>query len=149
MGMMSDTEFSLTISQTYTASTERIFRAWIEPKALQKWFRPSDQVRILNAETDLRTGGDYRIEMQTAVGTVHRASGLYHEINEPVKLAFTWRWGDETNAEDTYVELTLRQLTPNQTELTLFHDEFLTADERNSHEENWQGVLAQLAIYLS
>ncbi|WP_420642216.1 SRPBCC family protein [Candidatus Leptofilum sp.] len=145
---MSNIEFNLTLTQTYTASAERIFRAWIEPEALQKWFRPTNQIQVANAETDLRTGGDYRIEMQTAVGIIHRASGLYHEINEPVKLAFTWRWGDETDAEDTYVEVTLRQLAPNQTELTLFHDEFLTADERDSHEENWRGILAQLTNYL-
>ncbi|MBK8902139.1 MAG: SRPBCC domain-containing protein [Anaerolineaceae bacterium] len=145
---MSESEFSLTVSQTYAASVERVFRAWIEPTALVAWFRPNNQMQTPHAETDLRTGGDYRIEMQSANGTVYRVSGLYHEINEPGRLAFTWRWGDETEAEDTYVELTLRQLAPNQTELTLFHDEFISAAARDSHEENWRGVLAQLGVYL-
>ena len=146
---MSDNEFSLTLVQTYHASAERIFRAWTDPEALQQWFLPSAQIQVFNAETDLRTGGDYRIDMQAADGSLYRASGLYHEINSPIRLAFTWRWGDETEAEDTYVEVTLRQLAPDQTELTLLHDEFLTAAERDSHEENWRGVLAQLATYLS
>lgn len=145
---MSDAEHSLTLTQTYHASAERIFRAWIDPMALQKWFRPSDQIHVPIAETDLRTGGDYRVDLQTPDGTRYRASGLYHEIREPCRLAFTWRWGDETDAEDTYVEVTLRQLAPDQTELTLFHDEFLTVAERDSHEENWKGILAQLANYL-
>lgn len=145
---MSGAEFSLTVTQLYAASVERVFRAWIEPEALVAWFRPNAQMQTPHAETDLRTGGDYRIEMQAADGTVYRVSGLYHEINEPVRLAFTWRWGDETDAEDTYVELTLRQLAPDQTELTLFHDEFLSTAARDSHEENWRGVLAQLGVYL-
>lgn len=145
---MSDTEFSLTVNHTYHASAERIFRAWTDSEALQEWFRPNGQIQTLSAEAELRTGGDYRIEMQAADGVLYRASGLYHEISEPLKLAFTWRWGDETEAEDTYVELSLRQLAPDQTELTLFHDEFLSAAERDSHEENWRGVLAQLGVYL-
>ena len=145
---MSDAEFSLTLTHTYSASVERVFRAWIEPESLLAWFRPKKQMQTPHAETDLRTGGDYRIEMQAVDGTVYRVSGLYHEINEPVRLAFTWRWGDETEAEDTYVELTLRQLAPDQTELTLFHDEFFSAAARDSHEANWRGVLAQLGVYL-
>jgi uncharacterized protein YndB with AHSA1/START domain len=145
---MSDAELSLTLVQTFNASAERIFRAWIEPEALRNWFRPHGQIKVPNAETDLRIGGDYRIDMQAEDGTLFRASGLYHEISEPCRLAFTWRWGDETDAEDTYVEVSLRQVAPNQTELTLFHDEFLTAVERDSYEVNWRGVLAQLADYL-
>ena len=145
---MSDTEYQLTVSQMYHASAECIFRAWTDPEALQQWFRPNGQIQTLSAEAELRTGGDYRLDMQAADGARYRASGLYHEINEPIKLAFTWRWGDETKVEDTYVELSLRQLAPNQTELTLFHDEFISAAERDSHAENWRGVLTQLGVYL-
>lgn len=139
---------SLTITHTYQASAERVFRAWIDPEALKAWFQPSPQMQVPHAETDLRTGGDYQIKLQAANGASHQVSGLYHEIMEPVKLAFTWRWGDETEAEDTYVAVTLRQLSATQTELTLFHDEFLTTVERDRHEEIWNGVLARLGVYL-
>lgn len=145
---MSQEALSFTITHTYHASAERVFRAWTDPGALKSWFQPSVQLQTVHAETDLRTGGDYQIKLQTVDGPQYQVSGLYHEIMEPVKLAFTWRWGDETEAEDTYVAVTLRQLSPNQTELILFHDEFLTTADRDRHEQIWNGVLARLGVYL-
>ena len=145
---MSQEAFSLTITITYQAAAERVFRAWTDPESLLSWFQPSQKMGTLHAENDLRTGGDFQINLKAGDGQQRQVSGLYHEIREPVKLAFTWRWGDETEAEDTYVAVTLRQLSPVQTELTLFHDEFLTAAERDRHEEMWQGVLARLSVYL-
>jgi uncharacterized protein YndB with AHSA1/START domain len=138
----------LTINRTYEESAERIFRAWTDPEAIKAWFRPNAQMQTPHAETDLRTGGDYQIKLQAVNGHTYHVSGLYHEIAEPVRLAFTWRWGDETDADDTYVEVTLRQLTPTKTELTLFHDEFVNKSERDRHEEIWNGVLVQLGVYL-
>jgi uncharacterized protein YndB with AHSA1/START domain len=145
---MSQETLNLTITHRYEASAERIFRAWTDPEALKAWFRPSAQMQTPRAETDLRTGGDYQIELQTVNGKRYQVSGLYHEIAEPVKLAFTWRWGDETDAEDTYVALTLRQLSPTETELTLFHDEFFSVAERDRQREIWIGVLSELEVYL-
>lgn len=146
---MSHSEFHLTVNQIYRASVERIFCAWTDPEALQQWFRIDEKMPEPKAENDLRTGGDYLIKMTAADGKRYQASGLYHEINEPVKLAFTWRWGDESDAEDTYVELTLRQLGLDETELTLFHDEFVSAAARDIHQKSWTTALAQLGVYLS
>lgn len=145
---MSQEILSLTMTHTYRASAERVFRAWIDPEALKTWFQVEAQIQALHAENDLRTGGDYQIKLQAGDGPTYQVSGLYHEIMEPAKLAFTWRWGDETDAEDTYVTVTLRQLSPNQTELTLFHDEFLNTADRDRHEDIWNGVLARLSVYL-
>ena len=145
---MSQELLNLTITHTYDASAERVFRAWTDPEALKSWFRPNEQMQTPHAETDLRIGGDYQIEMQTVDGQQYQISGLYHEITEPVKLAFTWRWGDETEAEDTYVSITLRQLSPTETELTLFHDEFLTDAQRDRQQIIWTGVLSELEVYL-
>ncbi len=145
---MSQEALNLTMTHIYQASAERVFRAWTDPEALKAWFRPNEQMQTSHAETDLRTGGDYQIELQTVNGKKYQVSGLYHEIAEPVKLAFTWRWGDETDAEDTYAEITLRQLSPIETELTLFHDEFLTVAERDRQQVLWTGVLSELELYL-
>ena len=145
---MSQETISLTKTHTYRASAERVFRAWTEPEALKKWFQVKAQIQALHAENDLRTGGDYQIKLQTGDGPAYQVSGLYHEIMEPAKLAFTWRWGDETDAEDSYVSVTLRKLSPTETELTLFHDEFLTSADRDRHEAIWNDVLAQLELYL-
>ena len=115
---------------------------------MQQWFRPTVAATVLHAENDLRTGGDYRIDIQTATNAPQRVSGLYHAISAPTQLAFTWRWGDETEDEDTYVEISLRPLPQNETMLTLLHDEFQTAAARDHHLSFWEGVLTRLAAYV-
>lgn len=144
---MSD-DYNLTLTQTFAASTDRLFDAWIDPAQLLQWFRLNDETITHQAENDLRTGGDFRLDVQFANGTLTHVSGLYHQIKRPSLLAFTWRWGDETEAEDTYVELRFKE-ADNQTEFTLLHDEFLTAAERDRHEAIWRYALERLAQHLS
>lgn len=139
--------FSLELTHTFNAPADRLFAAWVTPAQLQQWFCPIEQATTPHAENDLRTGGDYRIDVQTAVGDVHQLSGLYHQIAPPRMLAFTWRWGDETDADDTYVELTFDD-AGGQTTLTVLHDEFLTEAERDKHEAQWRVLLPRLAQFV-
>lgn len=144
---MQQEDYKPEFTRTYEIAAERLFRAWTDPNALRGWFSLPGIDQSPHVENDLRTGGDYRIDLQWPDGRTTRISGLYHDINEPVRLAFTWRWGDETDAEDTFVELRFRQLGPTQTELALLHDEFLTAAQRDRHEANWAHLLDRLAAY--
>lgn len=141
-------DYNLTLTYTYAAAADQLFDAWIDPAQMQQWFRLNDDTITHHAENDLRTGGDYRLDVQSADGTTTHISGLYHQIERPSFLAFTWRWGDETEAEDTYVELRFKE-ADNQTKLTLLHDEFLTAAERDRHEAFWHDALDRLAQHLS
>lgn len=140
-------DFSLHLKRTFDVPRPRLFQAWTQPEALRQWFRPSDHLTIPLVENELRTGGDYHIEMRTPEGTTYRVAGLYHEIKAPHRLVFTWRWQD-TDEEATHVTLTFHEAGPNRTELELVHDEFLSEEERNNHEEGWLGTLEQLAAYL-
>ncbi len=143
---------SLELSQQLAAPPTAVYRAWIEPVQLQQWFRPDDAHRLTLVETDLRTGGDFRFDLQTAAGETLRFGGLYRRLDEPRRLIFTWHWEDELGidglSEDTYVELAFAEMA-GQTHLTLLHDEFLTAADLAWHQQFWQGVLAQLDRFLS
>lgn len=142
-------EYNLTITRQFPVSREGLFALWIEPEALQGWFRPSATMTTALAETALRTGGDYRIEVYEEGELWQVFTGLYHRINEPAELAFTWRWETAVGeTEATYVELTFTAVAPNRTKLTLFHDEFLEEADRDQHQIWWEGILAQLAAYL-
>ena len=48
---------SLTLKRHYAAPVEKVYRAWIDPEALRRWFGPSDEGRIIVSETDARIGG--------------------------------------------------------------------------------------------
>ena len=60
------------------------------------------------AEVDLRVGGNYRIEMTRPDGQSHVAIGQYHEIEEPNKLVYSWRWED-AEGPDTMITVNLEQ----------------------------------------
>src|SRR5262249_15871087 len=66
--------------------------ALTQPEALKQWMGPSDEFRVLVAETDVRIGGRYHIVMKTPGGEEHDVSGLYREIVPNRKLAYTWAW---------------------------------------------------------
>jgi uncharacterized protein YndB with AHSA1/START domain len=70
---------SLQLKRTFKAPRQRVFEAWAEPRQLMRWSAPSDDFEV-TAETDLRVGGKYRIEMKHVSGNIHVAVGEYREI---------------------------------------------------------------------
>mgnify|MGYP001074906558 CR=1 FL=1 len=142
-------EYNLEISKLIPAAPAALFRAWTDTAVLAQWFRITDSDALAVAENDLRTGGDYRLDVARADGTVLRLGGLYHEISDPARLSFTWRWSfdDGEEAEDTYVALTFTETATGDTQLVVLHDEFLDEDDCDWHVELWQGILAQLAAF--
>jgi uncharacterized protein YndB with AHSA1/START domain len=79
---------SLTIKRRIDVPPEKIFRAWTEPEKITRWFGP-EQVEVLDAETDARVGGPYRIVMRSPDGERHEVSGTYREVVPNEKLVFT------------------------------------------------------------
>src|SRR5262249_39072186 len=59
---------TLTAKRHYAAPVEKVYRAWIDPEALRRWFGPSDEGRIIVSETDPRVGGRFRIVLEMPSG---------------------------------------------------------------------------------
>jgi uncharacterized protein YndB with AHSA1/START domain len=143
---------SLQFTRQLPGPAASAYNAWIDPEQLQQWFRPDEHTRPLLVESDLRTGGDFRLDLTSGAGETLRFGGLYRRLDPPRRLVFTWHWADELGidglSEDTYVEITFSEAA-NHTILTLFHDEFLTEADLIWHKQFWQGILGQLANYLN
>lgn len=144
-------ETSLRISRTYPAPREEVFRAWTDPKALERWFAPDPEFVTKVPILELRPGGRYRVEM-TKGGATHVAVGQYREIRPPEKLVYTWKWEVSDMAaghfEETIVTLEFHD-RGHETELVLTHEKLPNAEERGKHEHGWNGCLGQLARYIS
>jgi uncharacterized protein YndB with AHSA1/START domain len=52
---------TLVLRRTFTASRQRVFRAWIEPEALQHWLRPRGMAVTVRS-LDARVGGSFRFD---------------------------------------------------------------------------------------
>lgn len=142
---------SLQITRNYSASPEAVFQAWTDPQALMQWFAPADNFITPLAEVDLRVGGSYRIQIKGPTGEIHTVGGVYKEIRKSERLVFTWKWeeagdcggGTEPAMPETRVTVEFRP-TKIGMELVLTHEQFMTEEARDKHEEGWMGCLTRL-----
>lgn len=137
----------LRITRTLPFPRQRVFDAWTQPGQLKQWFAPSMEMTTPVAEVDLKVGGAYKIGMG-ATDTI-LLSGRYLEIVPPEKIVFTWNWpkGFYEAMGETRVTVALKDVDGG-TELTLVHEGFLTAGERDDHDGGWSGCLKKLAAKL-
>ena len=133
---------TLVLRRTFTASRERVFRAWITPRALEYWLRPrgkSVTVRSLEA----RVGGSFCFELEDGSSIV----GTYLHIVPPEKLVFTWS-GEAKQGRETIVTLDFLDQGA-VTELVLTHEHLGTPERRALAEGGWPSLLDALASVLS
>ena len=140
-------ETTLKVRRVFQAPRERVFRAWTDAKELALWFHPSPEYSTRVPQLELKVGGKYKVEMHHKDGKVHTVAGTYREIRPPEKIAFTWSWAGDPNASESLVTIEFLDLGPT-TEVLLTHVQLPSAEERQKHEQGWNGCLAQLAPYL-
>ena len=135
--------YELTLNKRCNAPVARVFAAWSSAEMIKRWFGPGT-VTVPEAEVDFRVGGAYRIVMRHSDGKTNIINGTYRQIVANERLCFSWQW--EGSEAVTEVELTFRAVGE-QTDFTLTHREFPTEDERDKHNQGWQGCLVKLAVF--
>jgi len=138
---------SLTLVRRIKARPSIVFDAITTPKGLACWFGP-DAGPVLEAESEARVGGRFRVRFRTMDGSEHTCSGKYLEVM-PGRVAMSWCW--EGGAEDpgqSRLEFRLRPV-PEGTELTLTHSLLHDEESQKSHEGGWIGALDKLERYFS
>lgn len=138
----SDPNTTLVLRRTFSASRQRVFRAWINPKALESWLRPKGMgmtVRMLDA----RVGGSFHFDLENGNSIV----GTYLQITPPTKLVFTWS-GTVMQGLETIVTLDFLDQGP-VTEMGLTHEGLGTPDQRALVSSGWPSMLATLDGILS
>jgi len=139
----------LVITRVFDAPRALVFKAWTEPERLVLWWGPQG-FTIPFCEMDVRPGGAWRVCMRGPDGTDHWVRGVYREIVEPERLAFSWAWenADGNPREDTLVTLTFAE-HGERTTLTLHHAGFATDTGRDEHHGGWASCLERLPDYLA
>jgi uncharacterized protein YndB with AHSA1/START domain len=133
---------TLVLRRTFPATRLRVFRAWIEPEALERWLRPrglSMSVRLLDAWV----GGTFRFDLENGNSIV----GTYLDIVPPKKLVFTWSGGAMLGLE-TVVTVDFLDQGP-VTEVVLTHEGLSSPELRALVGGGWPSLLDALAEVLS
>jgi uncharacterized protein YndB with AHSA1/START domain len=130
----------LHLTRILRAPRERVFRAFIDPAQLVKWWGPMG-FTVPACAMDVRPGGAWRTTMRSPEGKDHIVSGVYREIRPPVRLVFTWGWETEgPRGHETVVTIELFAASGG-TRLELRHEVFESVTSRDQHEHGWSGCL--------
>ena len=133
---------TLVLRRAFTASRERVFRAWITPRALEHWLRPRGMSMTVRS-LDAREGGSFQFDLENGTSI----AGTYLQIVPPEKLVFTWTGGAAQGWESLVTLDFLDQGAA--TELVLTHEGLSTPELRALVEGGWPSLLAALAEVLS
>ena len=137
-----DPSTTLVLRRTFTATRQRVFRAWITPVALESWFSLRGMAVTVRS-LDARVGGSFRFEVED--GSL--VTGTYLQIVPPEKLVFTWSGGTRQDRETV---VTLDFLDQGAvTEVVLTHERLGTPEMRALVEGGWPSLLDALAAVLS
>jgi uncharacterized protein YndB with AHSA1/START domain len=128
---------TLVLQRSFPAARVRVFRAWIEPDALERWLRPNGQSMTVR-QLDARVGGSFRFELENGNSIV----GTYLIIVPPEKLSFTWSSGVFEGQETVVTVEFLDQ--GSQTEVVLTHESLNIPEQRRRAGSGWQQILQAL-----
>lgn len=137
-----DPETTLVLRRVFNAPRERVFRAWIEPQALERWLRPAGMAMTVRA-LDARVGGAFRFELEDGSAIV----GTYLHISPPERLVFTWS-GRVTESTETVVTLDFFDRGP-VTEVVLTHEGLGAPERRTRASSGWPALFNTLAEMLA
>ena len=79
---------TLTLTRTFNAPPEKVYRAWTDPALYKQWNVPRPWV-ITEAELDPRPGGTNFINMRSPEGVDFPDAGIYLEVIPGKRLVFT------------------------------------------------------------
>jgi len=137
-----DPSTTLVLRRSFAASRERVFRAWIEPEALERWLKPRGKAIAVRA-LDARVGGSFCFDLENGGSIV----GTYLHIDPPEQLVFTWT-GEAIQGIETIVTLNFFDQGP-VTELVLTHEGLNIDALRRRVEGGWPTMLDALSALLS
>ncbi len=79
----------LTISRSFAAPRELVFKAWSSAEHIKRWFSP-EGCSVPQASVDFRPGGVFEVCMRLPDGQDFWSKGEFTEVAPPERLAFTF-----------------------------------------------------------
>jgi uncharacterized protein YndB with AHSA1/START domain len=81
--------------RTFNASSGKVWRIWIDPDFIKKWWGPQDFTAPI-IRNDVRVGGAFLWSMKSAKGEMFWNTGVYKEVVPNSRIVSTLSFSDET-----------------------------------------------------
>jgi uncharacterized protein YndB with AHSA1/START domain len=138
---MTTDDSSIFLETSFNSSIERAWEAWTNPRQLMQWFGSDPNGKVLKAELDVRPGGYFEVTFQDADLTEHTCSGIYHEVQKPNKLSFSWQWKSEPGFKSFVVVLLTSE--GNSTKMQFEHTN-LGIGSKHNYAKGWESTFSKL-----
>ena len=102
---MSDALPYISITRTFDASPDDVFRAWTDPVQFGRWFG-TESAAVQDVKIDLRVGGEWSARMVIGEGMEIMWHGSYLEVDFPSRLVLSLSDREGDQYEKVTVELT-------------------------------------------
>ena len=136
--MSEQQQTSFSVTRTFEASRERVWREWVEPEAFADWFGgEASEVPIETVEMDVREGGSWKATMFGGPERkeIHRA-GEFVEQAEPERLVLTMTHSP-SEPERAVITVELAHLGDGRTEMTMEQRSPLPPDQVEGARSGW------------
>lgn len=153
-----ENNIKLQITRVFDAPRERVFKAWTDVNQFKQWFGAAacEGSSLQSAKVDARVGGKYRIQVRRADGEFFTTVGTYREVKPSERLVFTWQF-EKDGSSDAFGEVEPPEMLVTlefkargkQTELTLTHEKFASAESRDRHNDGWTRCLNELGKFVA
>jgi uncharacterized protein YndB with AHSA1/START domain len=146
------TEFAVTLTRTIPGPRPEVFRAFLDPDVLQKWFCPGE-FAVVTASVDEHVGGRHVVEMLAPDGMRLAFESVIRDLveNERIVLDFAFVGPAPGEREDTLLTVTLADAPDGGTEVRFDHERITLAPpqfDRPGVDAGWTSVLDKLdALY--
>jgi uncharacterized protein YndB with AHSA1/START domain len=117
------------------------FEHWVDAAQRRRWYAPEDGW-IVEAETDLRVGGTWRVLFGPAPDEMYLEHGVFEEVDPPHRVVYStlYEFPDGRPPFETHVTVTFEG-REGGTLLTVLDTGYPSDEQRASHESGWGGFL--------
>lgn len=127
------------------ASPEKVYRAFIDPAAIVKWFAPNGFTCTLH-HMDVQVGGEYRMSFTNfTTGQGQSFSGKYLELTPGQRIRYTDAFDDPNLPGEMITTVELKKVSCG-TEITIVQEGLPAVIPPEMCYLGWQETLIQLAM---
>lgn len=80
----------VTLTRSFNAPRDRVFRAFIDPDIIPRWWGPDNYTTTVDA-LEARKGGVWRFVQNGAEGEF-AFNGVFHEVDAPQRIVYTFEF---------------------------------------------------------
>jgi uncharacterized protein YndB with AHSA1/START domain len=139
-------QFAVALERVIAAPRSKIYRAWLDPAMIARWFGPDD-LTVTVASVDEQVGGVHQVEMLGLDGGQVTFVSVIEELVPDERIVFNFKFDPE--GDETKLTIRLSDAQGGGTVVKLEHERITVEGTVNDQSVNigWGQTLAKLQAF--